>query len=46
VSVDVDRHQRSIFGVGCPNITDTKDPLCGVKQAIFGVDWLKPTDTI
>jgi hypothetical protein len=37
VSADVDRYQRSIIGIGCPNTTDTKDHLRGVGEAIFGV---------
>jgi hypothetical protein len=28
----------AIFGVGCRNTNDTKDPLLGVRHAIFGVD--------
>jgi hypothetical protein len=35
VSADVDRYERSIFCVGCHNITDTNDPMPGVRQAIF-----------
>jgi hypothetical protein len=33
----VDWYQRSIISIGCPNTTDTKDRLCGVGEAIFGV---------
>jgi hypothetical protein len=34
---DVDQYQRSIFSIGCPNTTNTKDHLRGVREAIFGV---------
>jgi hypothetical protein len=42
--IDVDRHQRSIFDVGCHNTTDIKDPLLGGRHIIFGVDYLKLAD--
>jgi hypothetical protein len=44
MSVDVDRHQRSIFDIGCHNITDIKDHLLGGRHIIFGVDYLKLAD--
>jgi hypothetical protein len=44
MSVDVDRHQRSIFDVGCHNTTDIKDLLLGGSHIIFGVDYLKLAD--
>jgi hypothetical protein len=33
VSADVDRHQRSIFGIDYHNTTDIKDHVCGVMSA-------------
>jgi hypothetical protein len=35
--VDVDRYQRSIIGISCPNLINTKDRLCGMEKAIFDV---------
>jgi hypothetical protein len=34
----IDRHQTSIFDVGCLNMTDNKDSLLEMRHAIFGVD--------
>jgi hypothetical protein len=45
MSADINQYQRSIFGVCYHNTTNTKDPLCRVRQAIFGVGLLRPADT-
>jgi hypothetical protein len=37
LSVDVDRYQRSIIGIDCPNTIDIKDRLHGIGEVIFGV---------
>jgi hypothetical protein len=37
MSADVNRYQRSIFAIGCPNTTDIKDRLRGVREATFDV---------
>jgi hypothetical protein len=37
LSIDVDRYQRSIIGIDCPNTTDIKDRLHGIGEVIFGV---------
>jgi hypothetical protein len=38
VLADIDRYQRSIISIDCPNTTDTKDHLRGVEETIFGVN--------